>query len=336
MIKVVHAASWFARRHFYSFSHELYRNNSMWREPEVWKGSAVLSPRKNELLRNRHTLLMAVEDGQILARALTGVKVASDANGVGEGFFAMFDAAPRKDAVRTLVDEMKVWQRAQGTRCIVGPIAPVPADLGGGVLIDGFEEDVFSDCFNAPYYDEYLTACGFETESEWIAYRVNIMDRFDREKYRHAAERVSRRFNCRVDMDIIRHPRRYSSAVCEVMGLCGAQEHMNRVMGWVMPFVEPRLCPVVIDEKDRPIGFLLTIRKHSQSPRIATLWVHEKWRRKGIISLLFHSAADEAEHMNIEWVDASQISANNEASKLGVKNAGGEVIRRYKQYKLYI
>ncbi len=336
MIRVIHAASWFSRRHFYLFSHDLYRNDSMWREPEIWKGNAVLSSRTNELLRNKHTLLVAVENGRILARVLTGVRVAVGADEEPEGFFTMFDAVPRKDAVQALVDEMKAWQHRQGTKCIIGPIAPIPADLGSGVLVAGFETAVFNDCFNAPYYDEYLTACGFETESEWLAYRVNIMEQFDREKYRRTAEMLSRRFECRIDEHIIKRPRLYTSAVCEVMGLSEAKEHMNRVMSWIMPFVEPRLCPMVFDKDNKPIGFLLTIRKHPQPPRIVTLWVHEKWRRKGITALLFDHAARAAQSLNIDQIDASQIRADNMASKLGVENVGGKVMRCCRQYKLHI
>ncbi len=341
MIKVIHAASWFARRHFYSFSHWLYRNDMNWRESEIWGGRGLLSPRRNELLRGEHTLLMVVKGGRVLARVLTGTAPHTDGDGRREGYFALLDMAPDREALRALTDEMRAWHGARGTYRIIGPIAPTPADLGGGVLCEGFAVPAaFGDCFNAPYYDEYLQNCGFRVESEWLAYHVDIGNRFDCGKYRKASEKLCLRFGYRTETQTAAHPRKFSAAVCGVMGIEERQEEMNRVIAQLMPFVEKRLCPVVF-VGEKPIGFLLTIRKkskekHPQPPRIVTLWVHEAWRRKGVTAVLFDRFAQEAQKLHIMQTDASLICADNLASKLGAEYAGGTAVRRYRQYYIYI
>jgi GNAT superfamily N-acetyltransferase len=205
-------------------------------------------------------------------------------------------------------------------------------------LCDGFKnKGAFADCFNAEYYDEYLQSCGFEIESEWLAYRIDIMERFDREKYRRAAEWLCARFGYTVDIQIAGRKREYCEAVSRVMDI-GQRQYMERVMDILMPFLEKTLCPVVF-VGDEPVGFLLTIRKkskekHPQTPRIVTLWVHEKWRRKGVTALLFDCAARQAEAMGLTVIDASLIQKEKTASRLGAENAGGRVTHRYRQYEI--
>lgn len=273
---------------------------------------------------------MAVENGKILARALTGIAGSTKQQ---QGYFTLFDAQPRMDAVQLLVEEMCAWQRRMGSRSIVGPIAPTPVDLGGGVLSEGFGEAAFEDAFNMPYYDEYLQKCGFQVESEWLAYRINIEQQFDREKYRRTADKLKERFGYQIKKETVRNPRRFADAVCAVMQLSNGNEQINRVIGQMLPFIEPRLSPVVFVE-NKPIGFLLTIKKAPQPPRIVTLWVHEMWRRKGVTAVLFDEAAQQAEAMNFTNIDASLIRKDNMASRLGVEYAGGRVIHRYRQYEI--
>jgi len=161
VIKAVYAASWLARRRFYSFSHDLYSKCAYWREPVVWGGRRVLSPSFNEMCRLPHALLMAADGKKILARAMIGIIPAS-----GKGFFAMFDAVENAAAVRCLTDEMTRWMRGQGVCEAVGPIAPVPLDLGGGVLCGGCDEAApLSDAYNYPYYMRCRRECGFRGES---------------------------------------------------------------------------------------------------------------------------------------------------------------------------
>jgi hypothetical protein len=120
----------------------------------------------------------------------------------------------------------------------------------------------------------------------------------------------------------------------------GQRQYMERVMDILMPFLEKTLCPVVF-VGDEPVGFLLTIRKkskekHPQTPRIVTLWVHEKWRRKGVTAVLFDCFARQSLRLNITQADASLIRTDNLASRLGAEYAGGEEIRRYRQYRVDI
>lgn len=327
MIEIVRADSLLAGRRFYSFSHELYRDEANWAEPKVWGGRRVLDAGRNELMRTPHVLLMAMENGKPLARVLTGCAG-------GEGYFSMFDAHPCGEAVKRMMDEAAAWQRSMGSRSLFGPIAPTPVDLGGGILCEGFgEAAAYGDAYNAPYYGRLLEECGFAAAEEWLSYRAEA-DRFDRERYKKAAVRIGERFGLSVRRDLTQSPRELAAAVGSVMGNEG--EMMNRLIGRMEKELADGLCPVVCADGN-PVGFLLTIiGRRGRIPRIVTMWVHEKWRRKGVTALIFDAFMDETEKRGITCADASLVNEDNEASRKSVEAAGGREIRRYRQYKRMI
>ncbi len=325
MIKVVYAASWLARRRFYWFSHELYRKDPNWREPAAWGGFGVLSPARNEMMRLPHVLLMAADEkNRIKARVLAGV------NG-DKGFFAMFDARNHPEAVKRLIQEMLVWLRAHGAKTVEGPVAPVPVDLGGGVLAEGFDGPAaWNDAFNAPYYTQLLEEYEFEVMEEYLAYRVSPRW-LDAEKYERAARKICGRFGLTVDLQAVSRPRELTKAVCEVMGEQDGEEAIRRMIGRMLPDLCAPLCPVVY-AKNEAAGFLLTMRRQGGTPRVVTLWVHEKWRRKGITAVLFSEVEKAMKKMKVESADASFVNGMNKASVMGIELAGGRAVRRYFRY----
>ena len=328
MIEVRRADSWIERRRFYRFSHELYRGDARWREPKAWGGRNVICAAKNEMLHCPHALFIAHEDGRPLARALTGVKE-------GRGYFALFDAREREDAVEALLNEVIGWQRRMGARTLEGPVAPTIADLGGGVLVEGFDRGAASgDIYNAPYYGMYLERFGFRGDSEWLSYRVSLRD-FDGARYRAVSEWVERRFGISVRYGLQEGPRQLAGWIATVMNAEAGVENIRRILGRMNAELDRAMCPVAF-EGDEPVGFLLTMRRGKEVPRIVTLWVREDRRRRGVTAVLFYALFCEMKRGGVEEADASLIRWDNFASKIGAERAGARLFRRYKQYKIDI
>lgn len=329
MIRIIHAASWVSRRRFYSFSHRLYRSDVQWREPSVWGGRSVLRPDANELLRYPHVLLMAVEGKTVLARMLTGTR------GDGTGYFALFDAEKRPDAVSRLVDEAAAWQRKNGSEELYGPIAPVPVDLGGGVLADGFgDAPAFNDSYNKAYYDACLTGAGFERREEWVSYRFDL-GQTDRLKYRKIAGWAGGRFGYVVSEAADEKPRDLAEQLSCIMEDEMDYESACRLIGRIGPLLAKGFCPCV-SVCGEPVGILLTIRKNKERPRAVTLWVKKTWRRKGVTALLFDYVLRSAEREGLCELDGSMIRSDNLSSVLGAENAGGRVKQRYFYYQIRV
>ena len=112
-------------------------------------------------------------------------------------------------------------------------------------------------------------------------------------------------------------------------------EAMNRVIGRLHGLLADGFCPFVY-HGERPVGFLLSLRKSGGPVRILTLWTAEAWRRKGVTAVLFNEFAREAERQKMTAFDASQIREDNLASRMSVELAGGRVIRRYRRYEMMI
>lgn len=318
--------SWIGKRRFYRFSHDLYRNDRRWREPTVWGGMKMLSSKGNRLLAIPHAMFIAVENGKALARVLTGVQ--------GKiGYFSLFDAYPREDAVRALFQKVVEWQKKMGACFLEGPIAPIEADLGGGVLKEGFEEPAaLDDAYNAPYYGKYLENFGFIQLTEWLGYRINADD-FPLKRYAETSCRVQKRFNAAVVRNVLCRPREMADALGSVMGENAGRDDINRILGKLIPVLDKDLCPVAM-VNGVPVGFLLTMRIKNRLPRILTLWVHERWRSKGITALLFVELYRGLREKRIVEADASLIRSDNIISRNGVEAAGGRVVHRYSQYRL--
>lgn len=331
MIKMINAASWLARRRFYSFSHTLYRDCFEWREPEAWGGKRVISRRYNPLLRHPHAFLLAMKNDRPVARMLVGcVK--------GRGYFSMFDAEEDVEVVRRLMAEAASWQKKHGVREMLGPIAPHPLDLGGGILIEGFDERAaFCDAYNAPYYNQLLMDAGAVPFGEQLAYHVNRR-RFDMEKYGRAASWAKKRFGYEVAEGVADNLRALNEAICQVMGEEANPEGMACAIDAVRPYLLKEMCPFVcVDGK--PVGYLLTIRGRygiDGRTRFVTMWVHKAWRRKGVTALLFDAAARAMAELGMEEIDASWVQSDNKASVQSIENAGGQRNHRYRMYRVDI
>lgn len=328
MIKVVYAASWFARRRFYAFGERLYANDPKWAQPALWSGRTLFSSESNALLKHPHVFLMAVENGCALARIMAGTVN-------GKGYFAMFDAQNRPDAVRMLVREMREWQKMNGSGNVIGPIAPTEVDIGGGVLTSGFNEAAaYGDAYNAPYYCDLLEMAGLTESDECLVYRVNLCD-YEGERYRRGSDWASERYGYEVRTDLVKRPRELVRAICEIMGNETDERTMSRLIGSVHQKLAKEMCPVVF-VSGRPVGYILTLRGKMGRARVVTMWVHEKWRRKGVTAVLFHTVAEGMKQLDMCELDASWVHAANQLSRKSIENAGGQVIHRYKRYSLQI
>lgn len=328
MIKIAYAASWLAGRRFYSFSHTLYKDDHRWQEPVVWRGRKVLSARYNPLMGHPHALLMAVEGRRVFARALVGA--------VGErGYFSMFDAENHEEATARLMDEAAAWMRRNGVSVCVGPTPPQLLDLGGSVLVEGFDEPpAFCDTYNASYYDALLTGCGLKQHEDFLTYRVG-REFFNDQKYAKVAGWAADRFGYEVRENLAEQPEKLTDMICAVMGDAADRNGMSFLINAVYPYFEKEMCPAVYAGGE-PAGYLLTLKGRAGRARVVTMWVHEKWRRKGVTALLFLSVMRGMDRLRMTEIDASWVSVTNEASVRSVENAGGRKIHRYRQYLLHI
>lgn len=323
MIEVREARTWLDKQRFYAFSHRLYKETVQWREPVVWSGRRVLSPAGNEVMSLPHALLAAHENGRMQARAMVGYSGS-------EGFFTLFDACDNRQAIGILMDTAVEWLRARGIKRLFGPIAPTPVDLGGGVLCEGFgEAAALMDAYNAPYYGKHLEAYGFRKEVEWQGWRLSA-ERFRRDRYKNTAEWVKKRF--RLSVCVGESPRRLAEALQAVCGNV-EKEQAVRIVERLGRRLDARLCPVAYSG-NRPVGIMLSAYESGQRPRILTLWISEGWRRTGVTSILFDAFMDGMERLGIDEADASLIRSDNIASVIGVKAAGGILVKRYFQYGL--
>lgn len=322
MIEVVCADTYNMRRRFYAFPHLLYKNDPFWREPAIWGGYRMLSSRHNALLMAPHALLMALENGRTIARVLTG-----------KGYFALFDACPRLDAVERLMEEVVHRQRQWGSTHLEGPIAPCAVDIGGGVLVEGFEEMPMFVYRNAPYYGEYLEKAGLIKERDELIYRVS-MGHFHVKRYHQAASWAIARYGLILEDGAQAGPRTLSCAIAQVMKV--DEVTCQHLVAEMLPYLGRGLCPVVRTVDGKAVGFLLSLRERQARVRVGMLWIDEAWRGRGVLCVLMDALRDGLQKAGLHELDAAVIWEDNMPSRRCVEMAGGELIQRLRRYKAEI
>jgi len=329
MVEIIPARSIWARRAFFALPKRLYQDNSYYLAPATWDGRAVLSTKSNPLLRTPHAFLLARTSKKIVARILTGVR----AN--GEGYFSLFDAE-NFEAAQAVLDAAVAFQRAHGSKQIIGPIPPSILDYGRGILCEGFDlRPSALNVYNPSWYAQALEDCGFERCTTLLSYSV-LLSTPKAVRYRAVGQWAADRFDLRVEADL-RDPRE----ICRVLRETGADDELicpespgEYAKGWTLL---QRGCPdvrlIAAYAGERPVGYLIVLPDGEERARLATIYVAPDFHNRGATVALLGSLVVALERDGVKALDLSLIDAENADSRRLAERAGGVVTHQYREYR---
>lgn len=261
--------------------------------------------------------------------------------------FGWFDTINDLEVARLLIETAASWAKERGMDEIHGPL--YYNTLGKqGMLVEGFENiPPFNCIYNYPYYNDLITALGFEKECDWVQYRIDASNGVP-DKAKRVSEIVRQRYNIKVgnleDLKkdrtrVLDFFRAYSASFAEAVYnfIPFTEEEIEEEADSVMSFITDKASCILLDENDQlaafgisfpsiskalqkakghlfPFGwyYLLKAMNNYETTDLMLNGAVPEWQNKGISALYYSIMADKAKVIGNKYaITNPQIESNS-------------------------
>lgn len=180
-------------REFVHFPNVLYKDNPYYVPQIESMDRDTLDPAKNhafEVCESRYWLAYD-EKGQVVGR-VAGIinRKYNEKTGEKHCRFGWIDFIDDHEVSKALMDTVESYAKEKGMDTINGPMGFLEFDAAG-VLVEGFDQlPTAYGKYNAPYYEQHLTALGYAKDVDFVEYLIKVPDVIP-ERYARMAELVS-------------------------------------------------------------------------------------------------------------------------------------------------
>lgn len=358
-------------RKFVNFPEKLYKDNPYYVPPLVFDQMDTLDRKKAacwEFCDSK--LYMAYKDGEAVGRVAAIVNFkANEQWNHKEVRFGWIDFIDDKEVSKALMDKVEEFGRQHGMEKIVGPLGFTDFDPEG-MLVDGY--DVLSTMaliYNHPYYNDHLTALGFEKDTDWIEYKVTIPEEFP-ERMARVGKIISQRSNVRVrhlTRKIVREED-YGHKVFDCINACYKDlynftvlpSHMaEKYLGFYLSILDLRYLSMLENEKGELVAFGISMPtivhalqkcrgklfpfgwwhlaksmflKHEEGIELLLVGVHPDYQNSGINSLIFMDLFQRFHDGKFVWAETNAILEDNYKNQSQFKDFNPECRKRRRSY----
>ena len=358
-------------RRFIELPYWLYRSDPMWVPPlrnEQW---GQFDPRRNPMLDHcRYDLFLLMDGHRAVGRISAFVdSLAVEAWGEPIGLFGSYECIEDTEGSRMLLEAAREWLRGKGMTAMRGPWSFASQEWG--LVLEGFEPPpVILAPYNPPYYNDHLTAFGFQKVKDLLVYYADASEGYDiPPRYLTLTDKVAERYGITVrSVDMRRLEEEVAIIVqisnASIMGNWGyypVTEAEARVIARdLKQILNPKSVLIAENRDGEPIGFSIPIPDvntilHTMNgrmlpfgwlklllgaPRIKQyrLWalgVLPEYHGKGVDALLYRRTyevlAPLQGRVEVNYVLEDNVRMNNALRRLGVKD-----LRRYRVYEMPI
>ena len=261
--------------------------------------------------------------------------------------FGWFDCINDIEVARLLIGTAEKWAREQGMTEIHGPL--YYNTLGKqGMLVEGYENiPPFNCLYNFPYYNDLVTALGFEKECDWVQFKM-VANHGVPDKARRVAKLVEERYNLHFgSLDELRKDKKmvhkffrvYSDSFSETVYnfIPFTDEEIEEEARMSRRFISDKVSCVVLDEHDEIVAFGISfpsISKALQKARgrifpvgwyylmkamknfeVTDLMINgavPEWQNKGVSAVYYKEMADKAAKIGNRWaISNPQVESNS-------------------------
>lgn len=261
--------------------------------------------------------------------------------------FGWFDAINDFEVAKLLICTAEQWAREQGMDEIHGPL--YYNTLGKqGMLVEGFENiPPFNCLYNFPYYNDFVTALGFEKECDWVQFDLPAAQGVP-DKTKRLSSVLLQRYNLHLgSIDSLKKDpakvrsffKLYSDSFAKTVYnfIPFTDEEIEEEARSTMPFISDKASTVVFDENENVVAFGISfpsISKALQKAKGKLLpfgWIHllralgnyettdlmingavPQWQSKGISAIYYTDMAEKAIKIgNVRAITNPQIEGNS-------------------------
>ena len=184
---------------FVKFERDLYKGNPYYVPPLLSSELDNLLPERNPAFDFcEGEYFMAYRDGKPVGRIVVMInRQINDISGEKIARFGWIDFVDDPEVAAALLRKAEQWAREKGMKKIVGPLGFTDMDREG-TLVEGFEElSTMATIYNHPYYESHIRAAGYEKDSDWMEFLMEVPEGIP-DKYNRVADIVKQRFGLRV------------------------------------------------------------------------------------------------------------------------------------------
>ena len=174
-----------------------------------------------------------------------------------------------------LFEVVEKWAKEKGCSEIVGPLGFTDLDLEG-MLVDGFDETgIFCTYYNYPYYLKHMEALGYEKDTDWVEYKIDIPEKEELDTISRMSEFSQRVYKLRLQE--LNSTRDIGNAAPEVVNLINISYNdlystteldIKQGTDYFKSFqivLNPKTSALVYNESGDLVGFVLAIADISQA-----------------------------------------------------------------------
>ncbi len=366
--QIINADSGRALKQFIEFPWSIYRNDPYWIPPLKSEVRELLSLKHPFYDHAQRELFLAMKDGVAVGRIAAIINHRhNEFHSEKTGFFGFFESLDDQEVAGALFMEAEKWIRERGMDRVMGPVNP-STNEECGLLVHNFLSPPFiMMTYNPPYYMELIEKAGYQKAKDLYAYWYHVGKELparlkrivkkvqDKEKDLVVRNLDIKRFN--EELEAVRTI--YNEAWEKNWGFVPMTDaEISHMAKKLKPLVEPRIVNLAY-VGDEPAGFAMGLpdfnhvlrilngtmynpirsikalgaAKLIRSGRCLTLGVREKFRKRGIESILFAMTWQGGIDMDYRYGEFSWILEDNKP----IHDAATRIFsaEHYKTYRIY-
>ena len=352
---------------FVGFPDQLYRDCPQY-VPALHSDQVKSLTAVSTLSYCKHRMWMVMDGKKVVGRICGMINPRyNERYGKKRARFGWFDTINDIGVARLLLGTAESWAREQGMTEIHGPL--YYNTLGKqGMLVEGYENvPPFNCLYNYPYYNDLVTALGFEKECDWIQYKLRA-DQPVPEKMVAIADRLMERYKLvEGDIDSLKKDKAlvrkffqiYNDSFAEAVYnfIPFADEEIAEEAEQTIGLLDKRLCCFLLDGDGEIAAFGISFPSISVALQKAKGsmfpfgWVHflkalkkfdtidlmingaaPKWQNTGVSSVFHNIMARQYREAGVKWAITNPQIETNSAAFVWNKYGDHELFMRRRCY----
>ena len=367
-IKVIEAGSGQAFKQFINFPWSIYLDDPYWVPPLKSDVKDLLSLKHPFYRHAERKLFLAIKNDQPAGRIAAIINHRhNEFHSEKTGFFGFFESVDDQNTADALFAEAEKWIRERGMDRVLGPVNPNTNEECGLLVHNYLSAPFVMMTYNPPYYRDLLDNAGYGKAKDLYAYWYHVgrelpsrlVRMVNKVKEREPGLVVrpldKRRFDS--ELEIFRLV--YNEAWEKNWGFVPMTDaELSHMAKKLKPLVIPSLINLAFVD-DEPAGIVLGLPDYNnvlkilngtilnpfrtvkalragrriRTGRCLTVGVREKFRKRGIESLLFAMTWQGGINMNYRYGELSWVLEDNQAMIDGATRAFSA--EHYKTYRIY-
>ena len=333
---------------FVHFPNELYKGNPYYVPQIESMDCDTLTPGKNhafEVCEGKYWLAYN-DKGKIVGR-VAGIinRKYNEKTGEKTCRFGWIDFIDDREVSMALMDTVECYAKEKGMNVVNGPMGFLEFDAAG-VLVEGYDKlPTAYGKYNAPYYEEHLTALGYAKDVDFVEYLIKVPEVIP-DRYERMAELVSIKnslhqaeFSKRSELEP------YLDGVFRCLNSAYAQLHgfselssgqCDDLKKQFLTNINVDYVSIVLDADDKVVGFgvalpslskamqkadgslfpfgwyhLLKALKTNDTIDLLLIAVDEKYKNKGVNAMIFNKFAQGIVKNGVKYIESTRELEDN-------------------------